>query len=243
MYWQIEYLGDGEYSLIPINSRDSRLGLDSSYNTDYNNAELKIDDSSNSSIWRITPGVSGGYSLLSKSSFYTKALRTIHVGSVTGVYALSPEIAITDWEFIPVLCPGYTSNLVESFADGHALIPFKHSNPFIRYSCPNCQDYGELCFLSPEEQDKDNLDFRDYALIYGLQKAMLEKLIEQDADKFDAIIRIMNHIRDFYGNDSNNNSKYDFRTETGKFKSNYNFIQLLSYNIFIQLALYSFPLS
>ena len=72
---------------------------------------------------------------------------------------------------------------------------------------------------------------------------MLEKLIEQDADKFDAIIRIMNHIRDFYGNDSNNNSKYDFRTETGKFKSNYNFIQLLSYNIFIQLALYSFPLS
>lgn len=89
--------------MITFNLRDSRLGLDSYYNTDYNNAELKIDDSSNSSIWRITPGVSGGYSLLSKSSFYTNALRTIHVGSATGAYALSPEITITDSEFILVL--------------------------------------------------------------------------------------------------------------------------------------------
>lgn len=124
--------------------------------------------------------------------------------------------------------------MVESFADGHALIPFKHSNGFIRYSCPNCQDDGELGFLSPEEQDKKNLASREYALMYGLQKAMLEKLIEQDTAKVDAIIRIMNHIRDFYGNDSNNNSKYDFRTESGKFKSNYNY-SYDSYDFYIEL--------
>lgn len=227
MYWQIEYLGDGEYSFIPFNSRNTRLGLESNNNEDYNHIRLRGSDSK-TAVWRIVPGKAGGYTLLSKSSYYTKALRNLYSGDTDNrLYALSPEIGKNDWEFIQVSCPGVTSGSASSFAGDHPLIPFKHSNGYTRYSCPCCDmdtRNGKQGFLSPEEQDKTVLSNQDYITVYALQKYYITNLTELQTEKADAIMRVIDRIRSkAISSPQSSNGTYDFRDRNNKFVSNYNY--------------------
>lgn len=209
MYWQIEYIGNGEYRLIPFNTRDMRLDVISSSNTNGANVGIYSNDGYDSSIWRIKKNGTNNFSILSKTSYYSKGLRV--TGTNVDIYNSSND---TNWEFIEVRCSGITTNQVDKFADGNALIPFSHSSGYTRYRCANCNHE----FMSPEEQDKSILSNREYITMIGLQKAYVEKVIENDLAKADATVRVMNHIRQKFGG-----NQYDFRNESGVFKSDYNY--------------------
>jgi hypothetical protein len=73
MYWQIEYIGNGEYRLIPFNTRDMRLDVISSSNTNGANVGIYSNDGYDSSIWRIKKME------LIISQFFRKLLITLKV--------------------------------------------------------------------------------------------------------------------------------------------------------------------
>lgn len=229
VYWQIEDLGDGEYRFIPFNSRGMRLNVYFGDNYNGKDVALYTEGDEDTSIWRIERNADGGYSILSKASYYTKGLRSCGIDENADIY---DREGATSWEFLEVRCTGLTTDQAEKFADGNALIPIE-SGGYTRYRCPNCG----CVFKSPEEQDCEILQDETgiYATMVALQKSYVEKLLEKDFAKADATMRIMNDIRAKMGNDSNGKSEYDFRDEDGNFASNYNY-QYTSYDFYVNIS-------
>jgi hypothetical protein len=223
MYWRIQYdSSSGDYKIVPMNSQDTQLDVISSANANLENVGIYAQGNYSSSKWRIEKtGTSAGrnyYKILSKLSYNLKGLDVTGTNVDIYDFASYPNY----WEFTEVVCSAQTTNLVNKYADGNALVPFRYSSGFIRYKCICCNRE----FKSPEEQDSEFLPTKEFVTMIGLQKAYIEKGIEGNTKKADATLRIMDYIRKYYGT-KYGISLYDFRTESGVFRSNNNY----SYNV------------
>ena len=221
--WWVEYMFGGYYSIRSADNFSNVLRVQSDYDElgssiiTHNVGTNNPDYLEKWLLWKIVPNVSGGYRIVSKSSFDNQVVTVMYddadfagIGQVTYTDAPSQR-----WTFSVAQCPqlGQTEH-----AAGHILGVISDEENQVWYDCVLCG----ARFMSPQEQDHLNnyLTDEDRVIIFNLQRTALLLQIDGGKDHMvEACLRAVDIIR----SECNGHFVYDFSDEDGNYMSPINY--------------------
>lgn len=220
--WEICYTFGGYYVIRTAANLDRTLSVESNYDElgsaihTYLPEGQKLTELKKWTQWKIVPNISGGYRIVSKSSYDNQVVTILYddtpltpVGQVPYTDAPSQQ-----WWFSKAQCP---KKGITEHADGH-LFYLDTGSSVLRYRCHLCT----AVFKTPQEQDYENnhLSLEDRAIIFALQRAAVLKQIEGGKDHFvEAYLRAADIIR----SEQNGHFVYDFSHSDGSYMSPYEY--------------------